>query len=188
MKRLEHVVFLIATIAACWLGMQAVHELGHVVGALLTGTRVENVVLHPLTISRTDLGEGPHPLLVTWAGPLLGVALPLVAWLLAVLIRLPGNFLLRFFAGFCLIANGAYIGGGSFERIGDCGELLRHGAPVWQLWVFGALGVTSGLAAWHGLGADFGIGRSGKPVSRRMTLGVVGLALALVALGLWVDD
>jgi hypothetical protein len=187
MARFEHVVFLLTTIVACWLGMQAVRELGHVVGALLTGMRVENVVLHPLTISRTNLGEGSHPLLVTLAGPLIGVALPLVAWLLAALLRLPGAFLLRFFAGFCLIANGAYIGGGSLEGIGDCGELLRHGAQLWQLWLFGAVGVTGGLATWHGLGADFGLGRDGKAVSRRMTLAVIGLAVALIALGSWVN-
>src|SRR2546423_98584 len=115
------------TVLSSWLAMQAVHELGHVGGAWLTGGRVARVVLHPLTISRTDLAENPAPLAVVWAGPLFGNALPIIAWLTASAAKLPGNFLLRFFAGFCLVANGLYIGVGSFLQIGDCGEMLRHG-------------------------------------------------------------
>ena len=44
-----------STIVGSWLGMQAVHEAGHVLGARVTGGRVERIVLYPLTISRTDL-------------------------------------------------------------------------------------------------------------------------------------
>src|SRR5262245_12677740 len=100
--------------------MQMVHELGHILGAWLTGGRVERVVFHPMTISRTDLSDNPKPLIVVWAGPLLGVLLPMLMWGLAASMQMPGAFVLRFFAGFCLIANGAYIGGGSFGGIGDC--------------------------------------------------------------------
>src|SRR3954451_22380263 len=99
--------------------MQAVHEFGHVLGAWLTGGRVARVVLHPLTISRTDLAENPAPLAVVWAGAVLGVVLALAAWGLAAAFRLPGAYLLRFFAGFCLVANGGYLAGGSFDRLGD---------------------------------------------------------------------
>src|SRR5438105_1787209 len=102
--------------------MQAVHESGHVFGAWLTGGRVARVVLHPLTISRTDVADNPHPLVVVWAGPIFGVVVPLLLWGAAAASRLPGAFLLRFFAGFCLLANGLYIGVGSFDRVGDCGE------------------------------------------------------------------
>src|SRR5437870_4599390 len=98
--------------------MQAVHEFGHVAGAWLTGGQVARVVLHPLTISRTDLDDNPRPLLVVWAGPLCGVLLPLAAWGIVALGRCLGGYLLRFFAGFCLIANGAYIGVGSFDGLG----------------------------------------------------------------------
>src|SRR5262245_37834095 len=98
--------------------MQAVHEAGHVLGARLTGGRVERVVLHPLTISRTELAENPQPLVVAWAGPVFGATAPILFWAAARLMRLPGAFVLRFFAGFCLLANGLYIGVGSFERIG----------------------------------------------------------------------
>ena len=149
MHRLRQVVFLVVTLAACWLGMQAIHELGHCLGALLTGGRVERVVLNPLTISRTDLAENPQPLVVAWAGPALGAVLPLFVWAIAAFTRLPGKRFLQFFAGFCLIANGLYIAFGSFDRIGDCGDLLRHGAAIWQLWLFGAVTSPLGLLLWH---------------------------------------
>src|SRR5947209_1664490 len=137
-------ILIVSTVVASWLGMQAVHESGHVVGAWLTGGRVAKVVLHPLTISRTDLAHNPNPLAVVWAGPLLGVLLPVAFWGVAAGLRMPGAFLLRFFAGFCLIGNGAYIAGGSFGGIGDCGEMLRHGSSIWQLWLFGVVTIPIG--------------------------------------------
>src|SRR5262245_47812947 len=118
--------------------MQAVHESGHVLGAWLTGGRVARVVLHPLTISRTDLGHNPNPLVVVWSGPVIGTILPLLLWMGAAALRVPGAFVLRFFAGFCLLANGLYIGVGSFDRVGDCAEMLDHGSTMFQLWLFGA--------------------------------------------------
>lgn len=171
---------------AAWLGMQQVHELGHVLGAAATGGRVERIVLHPLTISRTDVAENPQPLVVVWAGPLAGVLLPLALWRGAALLRLRIAFLLRFFAGFCLIANGAYIGAGSLGRIGDCGEMLRHGSPMWLLWLFGLLTVPAGLVLWNGQGKHFGIGRDAADVDAGA---IVASAIALVvvlAIGLLV--
>jgi hypothetical protein len=56
---------------------------------------------------------------------------------------------LFFFAGFCLIANGLYIGVGSFEAIGDAGDMLRHGSPRWTLILFGAVSALFGLWVWH---------------------------------------
>ncbi len=73
-------ILIVATGLGSWLGMQAVHELGHLLAAWLTGGRIAKVVLFPLSISRTDLAHNPHPLVVVWSGPLLGVALPLILW------------------------------------------------------------------------------------------------------------
>jgi hypothetical protein len=148
--------------------MQAVHECGHVLGAWFTGASVANIVLHPLTISRTVLLSNPHPLLVVWAGPVLGVLLPLVGWGLASLTRIRIAFLARFFAGFCLVANGAYIGIGSFDGIGDCGEMIRHGAVRWQLWLFGIVSIPAGILLWHNQGAQFGFGAAQGHVNRRI--------------------
>ncbi len=143
--------------------MQAVHEFGHVAGAWMTGGRVATVVLHPLTISRTDLAANPDPLTVVWAGPVLGCVLPLIAWW--VTRRWSWSFLLRFFAGFCLIANGAYIAVGAFDRVGDCGEMLKHGSAMWQLWLFGLVTVPVGFRLWHGLGPQFGLGKAPSPMA-----------------------
>ena len=163
MRRLHRAVLLVSLIPLCWFAMMAVHELGHVVGAWLTGGAVAKVVLHPLTISRTDLALNPHPLAVTWAGPLLGVLLPVLLWLPAQWRRVPGWAVLRFFAGFCLIANGAYLGVGGFDRVGDAGDLLRHGAASWQLVTFGLAAVPAGFACWHRLGPHFGFGGDVDP-------------------------
>ena len=182
MKRLHQTVLIGSTLLASWLGMQAVHESGHVLGAWLTGAEVHRVVLHPLTISRTDLGHNPKPLFVVWAGPVFGVLLPLVVWGAVALARARGAFLVRFFAGFCLIANGAYIGLGSLEAVGDCGEMLRHGSSVWQLWMFGAITIPAGFWLWHRQGGDFGFGAAGGQVDRGVTYGAIAACLALLAL------
>jgi hypothetical protein len=180
-NRLHQVVLICSTLVLSWLGMMAVHELGHVVGAWATGGVVERVVLHPLTISRTDLSHNPRPLVVVWAGPVLGVLLPLAGLGVAAALRW-AVYLPRFFAGFCLIANGAYIGVGSFERIGDAGEMLRQGSAPWQLWAFGALAGPLGLYLWHGIGIYFGLGKAHGAVSRQAAYGA--LAAAAVAVGL----
>ncbi|MFG0296164.1 MAG: M50 family metallopeptidase [Maioricimonas sp. JB045] len=140
----------------CWLGMQAVHELGHVLAAVLTGGKVAHVVLHPLTISRTDLAINPSPLITAWAGPLVGTVLPVIAWLVVRRIAPGSAHLARFFAGFCLIANGAYLAAGSLSRIGDSGEILRQGGNVWSQWMFAVATVPLGFRLWHGLGPRFG--------------------------------
>lgn len=177
------VTLIAATLVGCWLGMQAVHELGHVVGAGVTGGVVERVVLHPLTLTRTDLSKNPSPLLVVWLGPLVGVVLPLAMWGLACLVKLPGAFVLRFFAGFCLIANGVYLGVGSLAGVGDCGDLLRHGASLWQLWLFAALTVPLGLWLWNGQGRHFGLGPQAEAVSPAVTGVVAGVAVVLFVAG-----
>ena len=165
-KRLEQIVLIATFVGFSWLAMQAVHELGHVLGATATGGKVTTVVLHPCTISRTDVSPNPSPLLVSWAGPIVGVVLPMLAFLVARVGRAPGEFLFRFFAGFCLIANGAYIGVGSFEGIGDAGDMLRHGSQPWQLILFGFVTVPLGLWLWNGLGPSFGLGPAKGVVNR----------------------
>jgi hypothetical protein len=184
MKRLRQAVLIASTLLGSWLGVQAVHEAGHALAAVLTGGRVARVVLHPLTISRTDLAHNPMPLAVAWAGPLFGVAAPLLLWAAAALARLPGTFVLRFFAGFCLIANGAYLAAGSFHGIGDAGDLQRLGSPVWLLWLFGLATIPAGLWLWHGQGAHFGLGHAGAEVTQGVAWCCLLVCLLLAALAL----
>jgi hypothetical protein len=134
---------------ASWLGMMLVHEAGHAIGALSTGGTVQRVVWGPFSLSRTDVSPDPSPLLVAWAGPVIGATLPLLAMacLRPTRLRRPAAF----FAGFCLIANGAYIGIGWLDRAGDAGEMVRLGSPQWLLITFGVITVASGLWIWHRL-------------------------------------
>lgn len=187
MSRTHQIILISSTVLGSWLGMQAVHELGHVLGAWVTGAQLTRVVLSPMTISRTDVVNNAHPLVVVWAGPMVGVVVPLVLWLCARTVRFSGAFVLRFFAGFCLIANGLYIGVGSFARVGDCGEMLRHGSALRQLWLFGAISAPIGFAMWHGQGSSFGLGAAHGHVSRPIAYASLGVCLALLLLGLAVD-
>ena len=127
-------------------------DLGHVLTAWATGGSVVRVVLHPVAISRTDVSPNPRPLAVAWGGPLLGVLGPLLLVIVSRFVAIKGfdwRPYADFFAGFCLIANGAYIGLGSFGRIGDAGDLLRHGSPQWLLVAFGVSAIATGLLIWH---------------------------------------
>lgn len=105
----SHQLLLIGTfLPLCWLVMMAVHELGHVVGAAVTGGTVERVVSHPLTISRTDVSPNPDPLLgIIWAGPIAGVLLPLALLVVFKGVRIAFPYLPQFYTGSYLIANGA---------------------------------------------------------------------------------
>lgn len=182
LNRIPQTVLIVSTLLGSWLSMQAVHESGHVLVAWLTGGRVARVVLHPLAISRTDLTSNPRPLVVAWAGPIGGVMLPMLLWGFVARLRARWAFLARFFTGFCLIANGAYLGIGSFDRVGDAGDLIRLGSPVWLLGLFGVITVPLGLRLWHGQGQHFGLGKaSGRVDSRIAYTSAFALVLLIVA-------
>ena len=167
MKRFHQALLIGTFLPLCWLAMLAVHEFGHVSCAITSGGTVDRVVLHPLTISRTDVSPNPSPLFVTWGGPCVGVVLLLGLLLAAKLGRFKWTFLLQFFAGFCLIANGAYIGVGSFGKIGDAGDMLRYGSSIWTLWLFGIVTFPLGLYLWNGLSPHFGLGTATGKVDHR---------------------
>jgi hypothetical protein len=186
--RLLQINLIVSLVLLSWLTMQAVHEFGHVAGTLLSGGRVENVVLYPTVISRTDWTGSSNPLAVVWAGPIVGSLVPLAIWGIAAALRLTATYLVRFFAGFCLIANGAYIGAGSFVHVGDARDLLRYGAAIWQLWLFGAAACIGGLWSWNRLGPNFGLGQASGRVSKRASLGCVAALVVVVGIELLVGS
>jgi hypothetical protein len=85
-------------------------------------------------------------------------------------------------AGFCLVANGAYVAAGVFAGASgatDTSEMLRHGCPVWVPVAFGVTAMGLGLYLWHGLGRCFrlkGAGANVEPYAVR----IVGVGLAIV--------
>ena len=164
----------------CWLTMQAVHESGHVLGAVASGGTVTRVVLHPLMISRTDVQPNPSPAIVVWAGPLVGVLLPAFVWGMAHWWRSGIEYLLRCWCGFCLIANGAYIGAGVVVPVGDAQTMLQTGTPAWLLLLFGMATVPAGLWCWHNQGHHFGLGPQAQRVNRRHAAGTVILLMAVI--------
>ena len=160
---------LIATwLPFCWLAMQLLHELGHLLAAWRLGIEVVQFHFGLLTISHTmlnDVGQSQTTLLaVTWAGPMAGMILPLVIWGAVALFRCQEAFLARFLAGFCLVANGCYLLCGPSDGYADTGVLLANGAMRWQLAVIGIIGITLGFLLWNQQGNNFGIGQIPRPV------------------------
>lgn len=184
MNRCFQMLLISTFLAFSWLAFMVVHEFGHALTAWLTGGSVDRVVLHPLQISWTSLAKNPHPQLVAWGGAIWGTALPGAIYLVATRLRLAGLYLFRFFAGFCLIANGLYLFVDSFGGGGDGGTLLQHGAPRWTLLLFGALTVPPGFWLWHGLGQHFGLGVARGNVNRSATFVSVGLLVITIVVEL----
>lgn len=166
---------------ASWWGMQGLHEAGHVLAARQSGHAVQAVELPLAGISRTATVPDPPSPFVIWAGPVFGVLAPLLAWGAAVWRRCRCAAELRFFAGLCLIANGAYLGAAFLTPVGDAADLLRAGTPLWMLMAWGATSVVSGFRVWHGAGQQLGWGASAAPVSGRRAVIVVILTLVLAS-------
>ena len=181
MKHLTQILLIVTFVAFSWLAMQVVHEAGHVLVAHLTGGEVAKVALHPLVFSRTDLAENPHPLAVVWGGPLVGSGLPLLVLACAAVCRLPGLYLFRFFAGFCLIVNGVYIGIGWLVAEGaDPWVMTENGSPVWLLVLFGVVTFPLGLYLWHKQDPYFGLGQGNGKVDTHAAVISAALLVALV--------
>jgi hypothetical protein len=184
LNRLNQAVLAVSTFVFSWLAMQVVHEFGHMLHAWTSGGRVGLVVLRPLEISRTDLAPNPHPQFVAWGGPVWGSLIPLVIFGLVRRRRGSRGWLARFFAGFCLIANGGYLLGGCLFPVGDVEVLLANGAPRVGLVVFGIVALASGLTLWNGMGTHFGLSRPSVPIDKRAAWGMSAAAVLLVAIEL----
>lgn len=181
MNRFFQVLLIASAVGFSWLGMMAVHELGHVLHLLATGGTVDYVILHPLAISYTHPGKNPHPLAVAWGGAIWGCAFPMIALGIVRCLARPWTYLPAFFAGFCLIANGAYLAADAFMQGADARELVAYGSPPWLLVVFGLTAIAAGLLLWNGLGTHFGLGASGGKVDPRTAVGTaVALAVFVI--------
>ena len=178
--RFFQVLLIVSIFYLSWLLFMIVHELGHVLGALATGAQVERVRLGPLSISETVLGENPHPLVVVWAGPVVGALLPVALWGVLALAKCSRAYLARFFAAFCLVANGAYIGADAFYQNGDGWVMAFHGTPVWVMLLFGMAALAPGFWLWHRQGKFFGMGEARGRVDRADAVAVFAALLVVV--------
>lgn len=168
LNRWNHLLLAGSTVIFSWLAMQAVHETGHVLHAWASGGKVTHVVLDPLGISRTDIEPNPHPQFVAWGGPVWGSVWPLVVLGVVRAMHWRRAWLVAFFAGFCLVANGAYLLAGAFFPAGDAEVLLQNGAPRLALVSFGVVATAGGFWLWNGLGKHFGWGKDAHPIDRRV--------------------
>jgi hypothetical protein len=167
------------------MGMMVVHEFGHVLLAWISGGAVARVVLGPLEFSRTDLRVNPHPLFVAWGGAVIGVALPLLVSGFWRLLRWPGWHIIQFFAGFCLVSNGIYLGVASFvPNAADPGDMIRAGGAQWPIVLFGIVAFPLGLLVWNGLGPHFGLGNEARPVPTSAAIATFGCLLAVIVVEL----
>ena len=153
-KRLLRIVLIPVTVYACWLALMVVHEAGHVLHAWFSGGDVERVDVPLLGFSQTFYAENPNPHFVAWGGAAWGCAIPLLV--LAAFAKGPRRVrrLAQFFAGFCLVANGAYLGIGWTLPAGDAADLRHHGTPVAVMIAFGVVATASGLLLWHLLDSE----------------------------------
>lgn len=185
-KVLRRYVFILAALAASWLGMTALHELGHVLHAWLSGGRVTHVELPPRGLGHTQVSPNPSPRFVAWGGALWGTFLGAVPILLVRKGELAVWFA-RFFGGVSLIANGVYLGVGcclgKANGADDAHELLRQGADKWQLVAFGFLAVIAGMAVWHRLGPRAGFARAASIAGWKSIAALAVLTTVLLVAG-----
>jgi len=181
-RRCYQVLLIVSVVAFSWLAMQVVQELGHVLHVYLSGGTVLKVVAHPAAISRTDYTGSPSPRFVAWGGAIWGCLIPLAALIVVRLTARRFDYLAAWFAGFCLICNGAYLAAGSLSPgLDDAGVILRYGGPRWPLILFGLVAVPAGLWLLSGLGPKFGFGPARGEVDRRAAIGAaIGLAVLVI--------
>ena len=187
-KRISQIVLIITFLGFCWLFMQVVHELGHVLGSWITGAEITKVALYPTIFSRTEIGYNPNPLFVVWAGPIVGVSVPVLLFGMFKIRSFPFVYMARFFAGFCLVANGAYIAFSPLEGSTDAGIMIFYGSPRSLLILFGILAILTGLFLWHGQGSHFGLDKAEGQVNRAATIFSVLLFIVIIAVELAVGS
>ncbi|MEK6233132.1 MAG: M50 family metallopeptidase [Planctomycetales bacterium] len=177
--RFDQGLLIVTGAGLSWLLMQAVHEFGHVLHAWWTGGRVAYVVLHPFTISMTHYSTYENILFLYCGGFLWGSLIPWAIFLACWRFDREIAYLPGFFAGFCLIANGAYLAGGAVGDGGDPQVLTMNGVPVALQVAIGLPMVAVGIYLWHGIGPNFGLGEGKGKVDRRAAIGVAA-AFAVV--------
>jgi hypothetical protein len=175
---MQHIVFMVISLLNAWLLMQVVHECGHVLAAFASGGEVKQVVLHPLVISRTDIIVNPHPLFVSRSGAIFGALFPVLVAFLAR--KTSMAYLLWGFAGFCLIANGVYMGSGLITPDGDTWDIIFFGGQPWTLGLFALCTIPTGLYAWHRVSADFGFSGGNGVYNRKHAVVSIVLFIFIV--------
>jgi len=120
--------------------MTFTHECGHIIGGMTCGATLTDFDLAPWRMPYSLHSPDPHPLVTLWAGPLLGVSVPIA---IAALIRKRWAW---FIADFCILANGVYLvlAWLSGDRFLDTPRLLSAGAPPGLIVIYCGLTIVLG--------------------------------------------
>lgn len=131
---------LIGLLIASWCVLVVSHEAGHLIGGWAGGGMLQHADLRPWALPHSRFDPDPSPLVTLWAGPVLGVVMPLAA---AATIRRRWSW---FIAKFCLLANGMHIALGlaSDGAYLDAHRLLAEGAALPQLIIYALLTIGFG--------------------------------------------
>lgn len=119
---------LLLLLLASWCVMVLTHEIGHLLGGWLGGGTLVECDLAPWRLSYSFHNPDTSPKLTLWAGPLVGVVVPL---LVAMTVRHRWSW---FIADFCLLANGIYLALAALsgDRLLDTPRMLAAGVhPLW---------------------------------------------------------
>ncbi len=128
-----------------WCTMTIVHESGHLVGGWLTGGTLEDYSLAPWSLPYSRFEPDPHPLVTLWAGPLVGVLVPL---LLAIIVRRPAIW---FISHFCTLANGVYLALAwlTGDHHLDTPRLMEKGASPFWIALFCTVTISFGYVGFR---------------------------------------
>lgn len=148
-------------LATSWVVMTITHECGHLVGGMCSGATLTDFDLAPWRMPYSLHSPDPYPLVTLWAGPLLGVLVPvLIAWAI-------GRPWAWFIADFCLIANGSYLALAwmSGDRFLDTPRLLDAGAYPASILLYCVITVSVGYFRFRSRCIDFlTVGSESDPV------------------------
>ena len=104
--------------------------------------------LRSASLRSTLFPDSKYPLIDAWAGAIIGVIVPLLIFLILKKLNRQ-NYFISIFTGFCFLANGVYLGFAWVDKVGDTGEILRHGGNVISMILFGLITTSTGLFIWH---------------------------------------
>lgn len=161
----------------------ALHELGHVLAAWMTGGRVQALHLHPFTTSYTNISPDPSPLLTHAAGVTLGPLAGLAC--IALGRRFEGTYAVPLYTtGVATFAtSGIYLVVGTLTGAGDARVLLDLGMPALGLLLAGGALVAAAFRLALPVVSLLGLS-PGDSMWRRLLvleLGIVPYLLAMLA-------
>ncbi|WP_235935366.1 hypothetical protein [Candidatus Laterigemmans baculatus] len=125
--------------------MTTTHEGGHIVGGMACGATLVDYDLAPCRMPYSLHSPDPRPLMTLWAGPLLGVLIPVS---LAALIRERWAW---FIADFCVVANGGYLALAwmSGDRFLDTPRLLEAGVNPALIMLYCSVTIGAGYVRFR---------------------------------------